>query len=195
MYKVFIDNKPIIFQINLENEYSVNREKVWQKIHAFLTSEVAELTINIASKADFDFIFEDYKWIEAAGGLVQRDDAFLFIKRNGIWDIPKGKLEQGETPEVGAIREIEEECGLVAPVIKMHLLDTWHTYFHKGKDVLKRTYWYWLDEGEARAQLVPQTEEGITELDYFEPEKWGEIRGATYCSILEVMDALEKKMN
>ena len=45
--------------------------------------------------------------------MVRKADAYLFILRNVVWDIPKGKLEKGETPELAAVREIEEECGLV----------------------------------------------------------------------------------
>lgn len=33
----------------------------------------------------------------------------LFIKRNGRWDLPKGKAEKRETIEETAIREVEEE--------------------------------------------------------------------------------------
>lgn len=137
--------------------------------------------------------FPAHKFIEAAGGIVQRENKFLFIKRNGFWDIPKGKLEKGESPEHGAIREIEEECGLIKPIIKKHLIDTWHTYEHKKKRVLKKTYWFWLDEGKEKVKLVPQIEEGITELDFFGKEKFEMIRANTFLSIVEVIDTFEKK--
>lgn len=139
--------------------------------------------------------FSDHEFIEAAGGMVRRGNAFLFIKRHGMWDIPKGKLEEGESPEIGAIREIEEECGLVAPRIVDHLINTWHTYeTKKGKKVLKKTYWYLLDEAEI-TQLVPQEEEGITEVGYFNLDKFGEIRSNTYLSIIDVMDTIEGHLN
>jgi len=138
--------------------------------------------------------FADHQFIEAAGGIVQRENKFLFIKRNGFWDIPKGKLEKGESPEQGAVREIEEECGLIQPIIKRHLVDTWHTYEHKGKMVLKKTYWYWLAEGEKKMHLVPQIEEGITELGYFEKGKFELIKENTFLSIIVVMEELEKSL-
>jgi len=147
---------------------------------------------NVGSEKDLLKKFEDHQFIEAAGGLVQRENKFLFIKRNGFWDIPKGKLEKGETPENGAIREIEEECGLIQPIIKKHLIDTWHAYEHKGKLVLKKTYWFWLDEGKKKMDLVPQVEEGITELDFFSQDKFEMIKANTFLSIIEVIAALEQ---
>lgn len=162
MYKVFIDNKSVIF--NVKDEVLLKRE------------------------------FSDYKFIEAAGGIVQYNDSYLFIKRNGVWDIPKGKLEKMESPETGAVREIEEECGLVQPEIFQHLINTWHTYEHNGKMVLKKTYWYWLKATEKDLNLTPQTEEGISEVRLFTKDEFNEIKKDTFLSIVEVIEALEKIM-
>lgn len=194
MYKVFIENKPLIFQINSARSTPFAWEKNWKKVRQFLDGQVPELIIEIKSEKDFWHFFESYKYIEAAGGLVERDGAYLFIKRNGFWDIPKGKLDKGETPEIAAVREIEEECGLIRPHLKFHLMDTWHTYEHKGKNVLKKTYWYGLQEGDEKADLVPQAEEGITEVRYFLPIDFGVVLAHTYNSIAEVIHALEKKI-
>ena len=54
---------------------------------------------------DWNTIFADlktlYKYIEAAGGFIKNEnDEYLFIFRRGKWDLPKGKLEKGETPEI-----------------------------------------------------------------------------------------------
>lgn len=162
MYKVFIDNKSVIFKV--KDEAQLKQE------------------------------FADYKFIEAAGGLVQHNDTFLFIKRNGVWDIPKGKLDKGETPETAAVREIEEECGLVKPEIIKHLVNTWHTYEHKGKMVLKKTYWYLLKAAETKMNLVPQTDEGITEVMFFRKSEFGKIKADTFLSIIEVIEAAEKNI-
>ena len=159
MYKVFIDNKPVI--------YKCGSEKALQKQ------------------------FPDHKYIEAAGGIVRRGATFLFIKRNGFWDIPKGKLDKGEAPEQAAVREIEEECGLQKPVIKKHLLNTWHTYEQKGKTYLKKTYWYLLEDMKPVAKLVPQTEEGITDLKFFEVKDFDVIRENTFLSVNDVLDSLQ----
>lgn len=152
-------------------------------------------TYQLKSEKELLQEFSDYKFIEAAGGIVRRKNQFLFIKRHGLWDIPKGKLEKGEKVEDAAVREIEEECGLVAPQIVGHLIDTWHTYIHKGKSVLKKTYWYVLDEGEQIRDLVPQAEENITEVRYFGYDELDTIKSNTYGSILEVINELEIHLN
>jgi len=138
--------------------------------------------------------FNDHQFIEAAGGIVEKNNNFLFIKRNGWWDIPKGKLEKNETPEIGAVREIEEECGVINPKIKKLLLVTWHTYQHREKMVLKKTYWYWLIDQIKSTHLIPQIEEGITEVRFFAPEEFYIIQKETYLSINEVLDALKKEI-
>jgi 8-oxo-dGTP pyrophosphatase MutT (NUDIX family) len=136
-------------------------------------------------------VFGEYNFIEAAGGIVRRDHQYIFIKRNGLWDIPKGKLEKNESIEECAVREIEEECGLIKPIIERHLINTWHTYTTaKGKKFLKKTYWYLLNEGNKKVNLVPQLEEGITEVKFFSVNDFNEIKENTYASIKEVLKQL-----
>ena len=49
----------------------------------------------------------------AAGGVVKDAEGHvLWIQRNGKWDLPKGKLERGESLEEAVIREVFEETGI-----------------------------------------------------------------------------------
>jgi len=128
--------------------------------------------------------------IEAAGGLVQKNKKYLFIKRNGKWDIPKGKLEKGEDVKTAAVREIEEECGLDQPAINRHLINTWHTYKIKDKNILKKTYWFLLTAKDDDQELVPQQEEGITEVKYLSLDNLEEVKNNTFTSILEVINTI-----
>ncbi|MGV6862716.1 MAG: NUDIX hydrolase [Putridiphycobacter sp.] len=196
MYKVFIENKPVIFKINpdLKKKNRIVKKQVWKEIQKGLKRKKSKLVFEIKNKGEFFKIFEDYKYIIAAGGLVQKKKKFLFIKRNGVWDIPKGKLEKGEKIKKAAIREIVEECGVNPPKIKQHLIDTYHTYEYKGKLVLKRTYWYWMTANEKDTKLVPQKEEGITKVSYLKAKKFKKIKRNTYASIIEVMKALENRL-
>ena len=107
---------------------------------------------------------------------------------------PKGKMEYDETPEVAAVREIEEECGITAPKIKMHLTNTWHTYKQKNKKILKKTYWYWLDDNEIPCTPVPQEEEGITEVRFLGWDEIDMVENNTYASISAVIKSLKNKL-
>jgi len=56
---------------------------------------------------------------EAAGAIVMNEDKVLLLRRSvketsrhGMWELPGGKLEEGETPEDAAITETKEESGL-----------------------------------------------------------------------------------
>lgn len=99
---------------------------------------------------------------EAAGGLVIKDDSFLAIKRWGIWDLPKGHIEKGESIETAAVREVEEETGITEPSIIEDIPNTYHLYLFDNKLVLKISHWlkmsYSKDEN-----LIPQIEEDITD--------------------------------
>lgn len=131
-----------------------------------------------------------FKIIEAAGGLVQNaKKEYLFIFRKGKWDLPKGKIEKGESIKEGAVREVEEECGIRGLSIIRELPATYHTYFIGNKNILKPTYWFEMkctDE----AKLVPQAEEGITEVRWIASKDLGIVRANTYDSILDVFSEL-----
>lgn len=135
----------------------------------------------------FKSIKNSLRVIEAAGGLVKNEDGkFLFIKRNGKWDLPKGKLEPKETKKNAAVREVEEECGIQIKKLGKKLLKTYHVYEIKGKTVLKISHWYAM-EAKGNQKLVPQAEEGITEVKWFPKKDFDIIRSNTYANILDVI--------
>ena len=128
-----------------------------------------------------------YIMIEASGGLVfNKDGDILMIFRNGKWDLPKGKLEIGESVEECAIREVEEECGIVGLDIIEKLLETYHTYNLKGEEILKRTYWYKMNT-DFDGVLVPQIEEGITKVSWISKDKISEKLKNSYGNISDVL--------
>ncbi|MEM9259180.1 MAG: NUDIX domain-containing protein, partial [Bacteroidota bacterium] len=103
-----------------------------------------------------------YRWVPAAGGVVHNAhlDKHLFIFRRGSWDLPKGKIDEGESPAEAAIREVEEETGLADLRLGQALPTTYHTYrTGKGKRVLKPTYWFAMQT--ETLTLTPQAEEDI----------------------------------
>ena len=110
------------------------------------------------------------------------------IKRKGFWDLPKGKIEKGENDEEGALREVEEETGLVGMIILNHLVDTFHTYEIKKEVVLKRSTWF-LMKCEGRPGLTPQTEEKIELVEWCSAELLESRLPKSYATISLVWDA------
>jgi 8-oxo-dGTP pyrophosphatase MutT (NUDIX family) len=125
--------------------------------------------------------------IEAAGGLVfNKDGDILMIFRNGKWDLPKGKLEIGESVEECAIREVEEECSIVGLYITEKIIETYHTYSLKGEEILKRTYWYKMRTN-FDGELSPQIEEGITKVSWIDKDQISEKIKNSYGNISDVL--------
>jgi 8-oxo-dGTP pyrophosphatase MutT (NUDIX family) len=128
--------------------------------------------------------------INAAGGIVENPDGeYLFIFRNGVWDLPKGKQEDGEEISVTAVREVEEECGVRNIELGNLLCITWHTYHRDGKFYLKHTYWYKMSDP-VKEELKPQLEEDITSAVWVKKDDVMECLKNTYPSIKEVIGKL-----
>ncbi len=101
--------------------------------------------------------------MRAGGGFVHTPDKkVLLIFRRGKWDLPKGKLDAGESLPDCAVREVAEETGLTVASLGDPLSTTYHIYKEKGELILKESYWYMM-RSEAASPLVPQTEEDIEE--------------------------------
>lgn len=131
------------------------------------------------------------KLIEAAGGAVLNSEGkLLMIYRNNKWDLPKGKLEKRETPEIAAIREVEEECGVTGLSIIRPLTPTYHTYKEKGQFILKKTWWYEMHCHVTSSALVPQEEEGITRVEWMSKEDVNDALTNTFHSVIEVVNEL-----
>lgn len=197
MYKVFVDHRPIIL-VEKDKFSGTDRtiefndlRKFVKDIKPYLKDVTVDHPLYVLCEnvdADFKSLFKDYKKIRAAGGIVKRKNRFLVIKRNGLWDIPKGKIDKGEDKKDAAVREIEEECGISGPVIQGYLTTTYHIFNHKGKKAIKKTFWYNMTY-DGPKELVPQIKEGITKAKWMTEEEMLSIRGRTYGSINEVLDA------
>ena len=110
-----------------------------------------------------------YQRISAAGGLVYNEkEELLLIYRQGKWDLPKGKVDKGETIEEAAIREVEEECAIEKLSLGNPIQKTFHTYFQDQQRVLKTTHWFHMIALEY-GKMAPQLEENITDLQWFDP--------------------------
>jgi 8-oxo-dGTP pyrophosphatase MutT (NUDIX family) len=111
----------------------------------------------------------------------------LIIYRRGKWDLPKGKLEAGESFEQAALREIEEECGIKDLKIGIRLLSTYHTYLIDEKPVLKKTLWFEIFY-DGNKIPVPQQKEDISETRWIDPSEMDVILKNTYGSVRDVLN-------
>ena len=131
----------------------------------------------------------NYRFVQAAGGCVTDERGHLLaIHRMGRWDLPKGKVDEGESVEEAAVREVMEECGLRDVERGAHLCATWHTYERKGARHLKRTDWYRM-HASSQQPLTAQAEEDITEVRWLSPAEVEAMKAETYPSLLPVIAA------
>jgi 8-oxo-dGTP pyrophosphatase MutT (NUDIX family) len=167
---------------------SVIHEMQQSKIHAGIMrhDNVQEL-----KKA----VWKKFTIIKAAGGLVlnQQKD-ILMIYRRGKWDLPKGKLDPGETLEACAVREVEEETGLRNITLGESLLTTYHTYHESGKFMLKESYWYKMT-ADGNQALTPQTTEDIHKIDWVNEKKTSEYLKNSFPSIVDVVEQYRQSLS
>ena len=103
--------------------------------------------------------------IKSAGGIVIQGKKILFIKKNGRWEFPKGRLKKGSKRKSTALREIYEETGI--PKVNLNIIKPLiptHDYVKINKNVvIKKTHWYLIEFlGNAKTKLIPEKREGIT---------------------------------
>lgn len=177
MYKIYINNIPFLI-LPLDSPEILEGEVL--RLHypgkrKFLLNVVDQLEktnriqgVELRSN-DPDEVWEQFQKLflilPAAGGLVKNPEGeCLFIFRRGYWDLPKGKVDEGESFEEAAIREVQEETGLMDVKLKKPLITTWHTYRQKGKRILKPTQWFLMDSSAKALKL--QYEEDIEKAEW-----------------------------
>lgn len=176
------DDAILIDEFSHPSVNSIVHEMRREKVHAGI---FIHKDLDVLKKA----FWKKFMIVRAGGGLVQNEKGeYLFIFRRQKWDLPKGKLDPGETLEECAVREVGEETGLHSVRLTAPLVVTWHTYDENGRHILKETHWYRMTAA-AGQTITPQLEEQITAL------KWADAKAAeacllnTYPSIVDVVRA------
>ena len=127
-----------------------------------------------------------FKIIKAGGGVVKNNnDQILFIYRLKKWDLPKGKLDKGETIRDCAKREVEEETK-VKVNLKQKIISTWHTYTRNKKFILKKTTWFKMDCVDD-SKMKPQKKEKIEKVEWMNNSTIKEILLNSYKTLNHVM--------
>jgi 8-oxo-dGTP pyrophosphatase MutT (NUDIX family) len=174
------DDTVFIDELDVHTIKAMIHEMVQSKIHAgvFLHPDLTAL-----QKA----FFKKFTVVQAAGGVVRNDESeALLIFRRGKWDLPKGKLDKGETLEQCAVREVEEETGLKDVQLISPLTITWHTYHEGTKFILKESHWYNM-KVTGKQTLVPQADEDIEEVRWVKPQGFKDYFSKAYPSVVDVL--------
>lgn len=196
MYKIFINDKPFILAPRT-NRFETSQgslliafselKNMKQAIDLLSLSAVQNLTITGDIEDMWKEFLKLYQLIDAAGGVVKNsENKLLFIFRLGKWDLPKGKVDPGETLEQAAIREVEEECGISQLNITGKLSATYHTYQMKGKNIVKASHWFSMTTSDNNPLKI-QTEENITDACWASQNKIPELLTNAYPSIVDVV--------
>lgn len=142
----------------------------------------------------FEQLKQEFVVVEAAGGVVQNERGeLLMIELRGRWDLPKGHIEAGEEACVAALREVEEETGVVAELVDREpLMETWHAYDTYGRWELKRTRWWQMRA--LGGELKAQDEEGIARVEWCDACGVEERLKMSYATIKHVVETLLYKV-
>ena len=177
MYKVFVNERPLILTNNItetneSNCFLLNEKAIHEAIEALVKKKLEKAYVYHPNSEEILKKFTDKIKLEvAAGGVVtNKAGKVLFIYRNDKWDIPKGKLDKGETLEECALREVEEETGVTGLKIENYLRATYHIFKRKGKYRLKEVHWYAMKTN-FKGELKPEKSEGIEKVKWKNPKK------------------------
>lgn len=200
---IYYNDKPLILTTDLEGYISSNpraenysfydgailrsfTQAIQQLDRPGTTGAIIE---DVSEHALLSQLYAMYIRIDAGGGLVYNElGELLMIFRKGKWDLPKGKLDHGETISECALREVQEETGLTHLVLGTKICDTYHIYAEKGKQIIKVTAWYKM-AGMAGDKLSPQKEENILEARWVSPQDLPPLAAKSYYAIRELLDS------
>jgi 8-oxo-dGTP pyrophosphatase MutT (NUDIX family) len=191
IYKVFDSKSEIIFSPKKSITNSININHLSEVSNYNKTNKFRFNHITTNPFKTIQSWYSDCKFVEASGGLVLRNRKYLWIYRNGIWDLPKGKLEYLEDFETAALREVREECGLDSSLIIEKLIYiSFHTYIENSKKIIKRTHWYEMIYFGSE-NIFPQAEEGIKKVKWLSLEESIAKSNESFKSIREVWNSLQ----
>ena len=175
--------------IGVEANMSVSVAKVIKKVES--RKYVAIITSD--TEATFQSFMREFVVVEAAGGVVESPSGeLLMIRSRGHWDLPKGHVESGETGREAALREVEEETGIVCRTVgESPVAHTWHAYNTYGRWELKRTEWWAMTP--VSGTLKPQSEEGIADVRWLAGEALAEALKMSYATIKLVVERYTRK--
>ena len=203
LIKVYFNEKPLYLCDAIDEEMAAVRQHEGVVFNDQFSDKAVESMLHemrrpavhfsIFQHRDLDELrqafWKHFTVIQAGGGLVlNENDEILMIFRRGSWDLPKGKLDDGESIDACAIREVKEDTGLVDVRLKNALLITYHVYRENDEHILKESHWYRM-KASGDTTLIPQTEEQITDIRWVSLEEAVALAKGSFPSIRDVIQA------
>jgi len=198
-HKIILDGNDVSSLKNLSGTVvitDVSTEKALEFLKELLENHYEDVSFRILPEYynyTKSLVKREFKIIDAAGGVVRNEDGkVLLIYRLKKWDLPKGKIDKGESFKMAAVREVEEETRIKVK-LKSRITTTWHTYAIKNKPILKRNKWYsmvCIDDSAMRPQKI----ENIAKVEWMGKGKAGTALKKSYRSIRYVMDEYQKQV-
>ena len=189
MYKVFVKELPLILtnklsEIKNSKYFLLNDQAVQEAINALAKKKLDEAYIYHPNHEEIlkKFCKIIPKEIAAGGVVTNKKGKVLFIYRNDKWDLPKGKLDKGESIEECAIREVEEETGVKKLKIENFLKTTYHIFKRNGTYKLKEVHWFAMKTS-YDGPLKGQINEGIEKVKWKGPIKIKKALDNSYLNI------------
>lgn len=112
----------------------------------------------------------------SAGGVVVFGNAILLLKKyNGDWVLPKGRVEENENIHHAAMREVHEESGVKAELIR-YIGDIEYSYecgWVEREKVAKTVHWFLMRS--KNMSCIPQKNEGFIEAKFIHIKRASEI--------------------
>ncbi len=194
MYKVFVNERPLILTNKLSETangeyFPLNPDTIQEAIKALMKNKLETAYIYHPNHEEILRKFsKKIPLVTAAGGVVaNKEGKVLFIYRNDKWDLPKGKIDKGETIEECALREVEEETGVKGLKIENFLRTTYHIFRRNGIYKLKEVHWFAMRTSYS-GKLIGQKDEGIEKVKWKGP---GKIKKALENSYINIKTLFE----
>jgi 8-oxo-dGTP pyrophosphatase MutT (NUDIX family) len=203
MQKVYYNDKPLVLCTDKDSYLQHHPEAAAYDTCSGATHEIFLAAMDKLEKTETSGVIIDsssgaelltqlhglYRIIDAGGGVTYNEEgAILMIFRRGKWDLPKGKLDEGETIEACAVREVSEETGLENIILNEKIGNTYHVYSQGNEQLLKRTAWYKM-KGSSAQKLTPQKAENILEVRWVKENELAPLAAKSYEAIREILTA------
>ena len=189
MYKVFVNQSPLILtdkvtETDGSEYFLLNGKAIGNAIDVLIKKKQKAAYIYHPNLEEILKKFtKEVPLVVAAGGVVTNPKGkVLFIYRNKRWDLPKGRLDKGETIEQCALREVEEETGVKGLIIENFLTTTYHIFKQKGEHKLKEVHWFAMTT-DYDGKLKGEKKEGIEKVKWKGPKKIQKALTQSYANI------------